>query len=552
MCYIARRMKAKRMYCPDICSGYVLDEPTILQSCCWWPKSKWDGHRASTGGRKDDLAQTAPSPSSKATEVKTPLTISTMSFALRRLVVAAAAPSVGNARRILSHQHHFSQYDAFVPSPAAATSTLRWMSLPTRPRKRSREKRADDDTSNNSNNTTDMRQEKQTRVEPKRKERLDVAIVGAPNAGKSQMLNALCGSTVAAVSRKRHTTRNGILGARTVNNEQQLVFVDTPGFMRYKSARKEGLTRELMTSAESEMTDVDYTLVVIDSARKLDDDLKESLVTLMLKAAASQGRIEATSGLDDEDATAVDMEEQAGAQDEIMQEFVREKFAIVLNKVDLVEPKEKLLDIAAVVGEMGDECVRYIERECPTYIDDREMDEDDDSPREPDPEVLERLLPPVFYISALKNDGVDDVLAHLLSMTTPCTEWPVPADAAALMSPQERVEEVIREKIYRCLHREVPHQVKQMNRIFRPMTHPRTGEKLIRIDQDLIVRTESHRRLVTGRGGMTLERIEKDAQRDLMQAFDCDVQLNLRVKFTKSRHERNIDSDRSGIVAKNF
>ena len=425
------------------------------------------------------------------------------------------------------------------------------MSLPTRPSKRSREKRADD-TPNNSNSTMDTRQEKQTRVEPKRRERLDVAIVGAPNAGKSQLLNALCGSTVAAVSRKRHTTRNGILGARTANNEQQLVFVDTPGFMRYKSARKEGLTRELMTSAESEMTDVDYTLVVIDSARKLDDDLKESLVTLMLKAAASQGRIEATSGLDGNEDAAVDSEEQAGAKDEITQEVVKEKFAIVLNKVDLVEPKEKLLDIAAVVGEMGDECVRYIERECPTYIDDREMDEVDDSPREPDPEVLERLLPPVFYISALKNDGVDDVLTHLLSMTTPCTEWPVPADAAALMSPQERVEEVIREKIYRCLHREVPHQVKQVNRIFRPMTDPRTGEKLIRIDQDLIVRTESHRRLVTGRGGMTLERIEKDAQRDLMQAFDCDVQLNLHVKFTKSRHERYIDSERSGIVARNF
>ena len=422
--------------------------------------------------------------------------------------------------------------------------------MPTRPTK-SRRERADNATNNNNAST------------PKRKERLDVAIVGAPNAGKSQLLNALCGSTVAAVSRKRHTTRSGILGARTVNDEQQLVFVDTPGFMRYKSARKEGLTRDLMTSAESEMTDVDYTLVVIDSARKLDDDLKESLVTLMLKAAASEGRIEATLGLEDEENededdvaayTDVDDGERQTGENTIKQEVVREKFAIVLNKVDLVEPKEKLLDVATVVGEMGDECVRYIERECPTYIDDREFDDDDDeaSPREPDPEVLERLFPPVFYISALKNDGVDDVLAHLLSLTTPCKEWPVPADAAALMSPQERVEEIIREKIYRCLHREIPHQVKQVNRIFRPMANPHTGEKVIRIDQDLIVRTESHRRLVAGRGGMTLQRIEQDAQRDLMKVFNCDEQLNLHVKLTKSQHERNVDSERSGIISRSF
>mmetsp|Transcript_22612 Transcript_22612/g.65087 ORF Transcript_22612/g.65087 Transcript_22612/m.65087 type:complete len:458 (+) Transcript_22612:31-1404(+) len=457
-----------------------------------------------------------------------------MSFALRRLV--AARSSVGNVTtcRVLTHFH----------SSQRLSSTL-----PTRPTKRSRE-RVDNTTNNN------VLLQKQTNA-PKRKERLDVAIVGAPNAGKSQLLNQLCGSTIAAVSRKRHTTRSGILGARTVNNEQQLVFVDTPGFMRYKSARKEGLTRDLMTSAESEMTDVDYTLVVIDSARKLDDDLKESLVTLMLKAAASEGRIEATMGLEDEDdAIATDTDDGERRTEDtsaIKQEVVREKFAIVLNKVDLVEPKERLLEIAAVVGEMGDECVRYIERECPTYVDDREFDGDDEpSLQEPDPVVLERLLPPVFYISALKNDGVDDVLAHLLSLTTPCKEWPVPADAAALMSPQERVEEVIREKIYRCLHREVPHQVKQVNRIFRPMTNPQTGEKVIRIDQDLIVRTESHRRLVAGKGGMTLQRMENDAQRDLMKAFDCDVQLNLHVKFTKSQHERNVDSERSGITSRSF
>ena len=471
-----------------------------------------------------------------------------MSFVLRRLV--CAAPSVGcttstsskTCRAVFTHCHYSQRMSS---------------TMPTRPTKRSRE-RADNATNNNNNGLLQSQASA-----PKRKERLDVAIVGAPNAGKSQLLNALCGSTVAAVSRKRHTTRSGILGARTVNDEQQLVFVDTPGFMRYKSARKEGLTRDLMTSAESEMTDVDYTLVVIDSARKLDDDLKESLVTLMLKAAASEGRIEATMGLEDEEdeddanvaaCTDVDDGERRTTENTIEQEVVREKFAIVLNKVDLVEPKENLLDIATVVGEMGDECVRYIERECPTYIDDRELDDDDEaSLREPDPEVLERLLPPVFYISALKNDGVDDVLAHLLSLTTPCKEWPVPADAAALMSPQERAEEIIREKIYRCLHREIPHQVKQVNRIFRPMANPHTGEKVIRIDQDLIVRTESHRRLVAGRGGMTLQRMEQDAQRDLMKAFDCDVQLNLHVKFTKSqKHERNVDSERSGIISRSF
>ena len=123
------------------------------------------------------------------------------------------------------------------------------------------------------------------------KRRLDVAIVGLPNAGKSQLLNMLTQSNIAAVSRKRHTTREGILGARTVD-DTQIVFVDTPGFLRVSSAKQEGLVRDLTATAMSEMKDVDYTMVVIDAAKKLTDDVKEALVNLMLKALRAGGRIE--------------------------------------------------------------------------------------------------------------------------------------------------------------------------------------------------------------------------------------------------------------------
>mmetsp|Transcript_6538 Transcript_6538/g.13762 ORF Transcript_6538/g.13762 Transcript_6538/m.13762 type:complete len:89 (-) Transcript_6538:33-299(-) len=84
--------------------------------------------------------------------------------------------------------------------------------------------------------------------------------------------------------------------------------------------------------------------------------------------------------------------------------------------------------------------------------------------------------------------------------------------------------------------------------MFRTVAPEDTGDKIIHIDQDLVVRTESHRRLVTGRGGMTLRRIEADAEKDLKQVFACEVQLNLHVKFSKSRHDRDIDSERSGVV----
>ena len=344
------------------------------------------------------------------------------------------------------------------------------------------------------------------------KRRLDVAICGAPNAGKSQLLNVLTQSNVAAVSRKRHTTRDGILGARTVNNTQ-IVFVDTPGFLRYKSAKQEGLVRDLVVTAMSEMQDVDYTLLVIDAARKLTDDLKEALTSLILMALRPGGRMEGNG-------------QRVGAP-------VGETFAIVLNKVDLVKPKSKLLEISDEIGDLAEECIKY-----------SESNEDDNTEqKEIDPEVLAERFPPIFYVSALHDEGVNDIWNYLMKKATPSEEWALPAGQVTLMSPVERVEEVVREKIYRSLHREIPYHVQQVNRTFQMINGQHEGERVLRVDQDLVVRTKSHHRLVMGTGGKTLRRIQQSAKRDLERMFECPVMLHLEVKLTKSKHPQKLVSE---------
>ena len=56
------------------------------------------------------------------------------------------------------------------------------------------------------------------------------------------------------------------------------------------------------------------------------------------------------------------------------------------------------------------------------------------------------------------------------------------------------------------------------------------------IQQELIVQTKSHQRLVNGHNGLTLQRIQESAQRDLERLFQCDVHLVLHVKFNKSKN----------------
>ena len=78
---------------------------------------------------------------------------------------------------------------------------------------------------------------KKTLPIPKFEKRLDIAIIGQPNAGKSVLLNSLIKQKVAATTRKRHTTRSNIVGVYNHRNVQ-LVFYDTPGFVRQMDAQK--------------------------------------------------------------------------------------------------------------------------------------------------------------------------------------------------------------------------------------------------------------------------------------------------------------------------
>lgn len=87
------------------------------------------------------------------------------------------------------------------------------------------------------------------------------AIIGAPNAGKSTLINALVGSKVAIVSPKVQTTRMPVRGI-AINGETQIVFVDTPGIFRPRRR----LDRAMVTSAWSGAEEADAVLLIVDAA----------------------------------------------------------------------------------------------------------------------------------------------------------------------------------------------------------------------------------------------------------------------------------------------
>ena len=102
-----------------------------------------------------------------------------------------------------------------------------------------------------------------------------IAVLGAPNAGKSTLVNALVGQKVAAVSAKAQTTRARLLGI-ALNGPAQLILADTPGLF----APRRRLDRAMVNAAWEGASEADAVLLVVDAARKRRDDLIPILETL--------------------------------------------------------------------------------------------------------------------------------------------------------------------------------------------------------------------------------------------------------------------------------
>ena len=104
-----------------------------------------------------------------------------------------------------------------------------------------------------------------------------VAIVGAPNVGKSTLLNQMLGEKISITSKKPQTTRNRILGV-VHRPSSQLVFIDTPGIHKAKRP----LNVRIVDAALSALGNVDIVLVMVDVANP-DPDSEAFLVTKLKK-----------------------------------------------------------------------------------------------------------------------------------------------------------------------------------------------------------------------------------------------------------------------------
>lgn len=273
-----------------------------------------------------------------------------------------------------------------------------------------------------------------------------VSLIGAPNAGKSTLMNTLVGQKVSIVTPKVQTTRSRVRGI-AMHGGAQVIFVDTPGI--FKPKRR--LDRAMVSAAWQGASDSDLVVLVHDVARgRIDDDTASILQNL--------------------------------AQNEIAA-------ALVLNKIDLVEP-ERLLARAK--------------------------------------EMTERVpFTKVFMLSAEKSKGTDDFLAWLASEMPPGPYLFDPEDLSDM--PQRLLAaEVLREKLFLNLHQELPYQLTVETERW-----VERDDGSAEVHCTIYIMREGHRGIILGKGGKTLGRIGRAARLELEEALDRRVHLMTHVKHSK-------------------
>ncbi len=288
-----------------------------------------------------------------------------------------------------------------------------------------------------------------------------VAVIGRPNVGKSTLINAIMGRKVSIVTAKPQTTRHRILAVRTTDTAQ-IIFVDTPGL--HRKAGK-AMNRLMNRTATNALADADVVLFVTDATHWTSAD--EDVLRRLHKVSAP--------------------------------------VIAVLNKVDKVHPKEKLLDMIALMSARHD---------------------------------FAEIVP----VSALRETNLDGLLGSLPSFL-PESPPLFPEDMHTDRSPEFHAAEVIREKLTLMLHQELPYGLTvQVERYLE-------DEGGIAINAIIWVERDSQKGIVVGKQGGVLKKVGRSARLELKEQLGRNVHLELWVKVKSNWADNEKDLVNLGYEA---
>lgn len=321
------------------------------------------------------------------------------------------------------------------------------------------------------------------------------ALVGAPNAGKSTLTNALVGSLVSAVSRKTNTTRREALGAVT-RGDTQLLLYDTPGVVGAVSLHGASHSSRV-SSAWRAAADAHALCFLVDAHRQW--EAPDHRVSSLLAGAAAAISAAAASG---------------GGLSSTLSRVptpVPPSY-LVLTKTDRLPEGVREATLRALVASLG-------------------------------------VLHPfegAFAVSALHRHGVAPLAAALCRHAV-AAPWPLPAGAASDRGEIAQALAATQGALFDRLHEELPYSVALRHEAWDDF---RDGS--VRIEQSLTVPSHGARKIVVGAGGAAIGQIGIAARKACERAFGRRVHLILTVKVARpgraAREAQDAAADIPGLM----
>uniref|UniRef100_A0A674MLW1 GTPase Era, mitochondrial n=1 Tax=Takifugu rubripes TaxID=31033 RepID=A0A674MLW1_TAKRU len=321
--------------------------------------------------------------------------------------------------------------------------------------------------------------------QPAKSKVLKVAIIGSPNAGKSTLSNQLLGRKVFAVSKKVHTTRNRAMGVLT-EGDTQIILLDTPGLTTVSKVKRHQLEKSLLVDPWNTVKEADLMVVMVDVA---DRWMCSRLDFEVLKCLAQHP-----------DTPAI----------------------LVLNKVDKVKAKDRLLDITAVLtcGMVNGHKMRVRPVIKPPWA--KKLKEQ--------LKVLRSQLgwphfKDVFMLSSVDSDDVETLKTYFITKAK-TGSWKYHSEVLTDQSPEEVCTNLIREKLLEYLPQEVPYAVTQSIEFWQ---EGENGE--LHINVKLYAKKDTHMKMLIGTAGQVVARMAQEAGEDLGRVFLRNIKLKLSVKL---------------------
>ncbi|XP_050312704.1 GTPase Era, mitochondrial [Anthonomus grandis grandis] len=304
------------------------------------------------------------------------------------------------------------------------------------------------------------------------KKLVKVGIIGMPNSGKSTLINDLSQRRSCPTSSKVHTTRAQSMAIFT-EGDTQVVFIDTPGLVNQKEQKKFNLEKTFIRDPKNALKEADVIGVVHDTSNVYGREKLDIKIVNLLEHHRDSPSF------------------------------------LVLNKIDLLKSKRKLLDIARILTEssidgspvprqgVNEECKHQEYKGWPHFKE-------------------------VFMISALYGDGVEDLRSHIVRQAKPA-EWMFPEEIWTDQRAEDIITSSVQAKLLDFLPQEIPYKLRPELEYFD--INSSTGV----MTTCVTVKSPSKRisSLVAGTADGRLKQIVQSVQDDLQNTFHNFVRVKI-------------------------